>query len=46
MTEKNHDQLEAQLEDPLEHVFEVDTEEHHEHHVKRLVGHGTPSPNS
>lgn len=26
MTEKNHDQLEAQLDDVLEQVFEVDTE--------------------
>lgn len=41
MTEKNHEQLEAQLNDLLEQVFEADTEEYHKRGFKRRVGYGT-----
>lgn len=40
MTEKNHDPLEVQLNDLLEQVFEVDTEEYHKRGFKHRAGYG------
>ncbi|PYI68904.1 hypothetical protein CVV68_03575 [Arthrobacter livingstonensis] len=38
MSEKNHEQLEAELESLLEKVFAADTKEYHKRGFKRRVG--------